>query len=260
MDQDERVGSFFDRLNILLSGARTVLKEMHPTDSSDTLSRAMEPLEVAAVTSFIKRLPADIARAVNLQQPKTLEDAYTTASFMESSMDSNIIPDTRYKTHRENPCAWERQEYTAASYSPRPPRENRLYQQMQGYNAYDASTRREVAQIVTQPRILQRPRQDYQDREDNQVNQPRCGYQDPGRLFQQDERLFNPYDSRNDTRSAYHNAGPRQNFNQGHRNFHPSNKAPQNYNNNTNYARTRFNTAPRQAPSDFRPEPNFSND
>ena len=124
MDQDERVGSFFDRLNILLSGARTVLKEMHPTDSSDTLSRAMEPLEVAAVTSFIKRLPADIARAVNLQQPKTLEDAYTTASFMESSMDSNIIPDTRYNTHRENPRAWERQEYTAASYSPRPPREN----------------------------------------------------------------------------------------------------------------------------------------
>ena len=113
---------------------------------------------------------------------------------------------------------------------------------------------------MTQPRILQRPRQDYQDREDNQVNEPRRGYQDPSRLFQQDERLFNPYDSRNDTMSAYHNAGPVQNFNQGHRNFHPSNRAPQNYSNNTNYARTRFNTAPRQAPSDFRPEPNFSND
>ena len=65
----------------------------------------MEPLEAAVIATFTKRLPADISRAVNLQ-PHTLEEAYTTASFMENSVDSNIIPDTRYKTYQSNPRTW----------------------------------------------------------------------------------------------------------------------------------------------------------
>ena len=62
---------------------------------------------------------------------------------MENSMDSNIIADLRDKTHQYNPLAWERHEYAAASYLPRPPRENRSYRQE--YNSYVNFARRDIA-------------------------------------------------------------------------------------------------------------------
>ena len=133
---------------------------------------------------------------------------------MENIMDSNIVPDTRYKTYQSNPRAWERHEYTAASYSPRQPRENRSYRQE--YNSYDNPARRDVAHGVTHPHILQHPRQ-----KDNQTFQPRRGYQDPGRLFQQDNKLFNSYESRNDDTPAPRNAGYHQDERQDYWLFNP---------------------------------------
>ena len=211
----------------------------------------MEPLEAAAIATFTKCLPADILRAVDLQQLHTLEKAYATASFMENSMDSNIIPDTRYKTYQSNPSAWERHECTAASYSPQQPCENCSYRQE--YNSYDNPAHRDVSHVVTHSRILQRLRQ-----KDNQAFQPRRGYQDPGRLFQLDSKLFNPYDSRNDDTPAPRNTGYHRGERQEYRNFQPANRAPQGYN-NSNYNYSRPNVTPRPTTSGCNPRQNISN-
>ena len=52
-----------------------------------------------------------------------MEQGYEEASRVETRMEANIIPDTRYRNRPPNPNAWEKKEYSSANYyQERPPR------------------------------------------------------------------------------------------------------------------------------------------
>ena len=61
MLQGEKVGDFYDKINILLDGARNSLREI----DAHHINYMMFHLESRAVDIFIKGLPIDIAKAVD---------------------------------------------------------------------------------------------------------------------------------------------------------------------------------------------------
>ena len=95
MLQHEKVGDFYDRINILLDGARNSLLQI----DIDNFEHMMYPLLHRAVDIFIKGLPVDIARAVDAAKPTNLEAAYREAVRMEIRIGSNILPDIRCESH-----------------------------------------------------------------------------------------------------------------------------------------------------------------
>ena len=119
MSRDDRVGTFYDKLNILLHGARSAVMEENPTLPDETINLIMKPLEGIAIRTYIRGLPADIAYAVHNAKPRTLEQAYREAVDMENDLDANLLPDRRYKDYRSAPRSWEREEY-AAAHTPQP--------------------------------------------------------------------------------------------------------------------------------------------
>ena len=131
MNQGERVGTFYDRLNILLHGARAAIIEEEGEQAENVINLLMKPLEKAAIRTYIRGLPVAIACEVRSAKPVTLEAAYKEAVEMENDLDANLLPDTRYKDYRNAPRpwtrkdyhgaprSWEREEYTAA-HTPQP--------------------------------------------------------------------------------------------------------------------------------------------
>ena len=56
MNQGERVGTFYDRLNILLHGARAAIIEEDGEQPENVLTLLMKPLEKAAIRTYNSRL------------------------------------------------------------------------------------------------------------------------------------------------------------------------------------------------------------
>ena len=204
MLQSEKVGDFYEKINILLDWARNSLREI----DAEHVNYMMFPLESRVVDIFIKGLPIDIAKAVDAAKPADLDTAYREAVRMEMRMDANILPDTRYKVVQKDSHAWKREEYASAGQH-RQWRDNRSLHR--NYLNYDRSRNNDrqghyVGQI--QPLMQNTPKlpvpvptaQGAQNREEFQPSGR--GYQDPGQLFQRDSRLFNPYDSRDDLAPA----------------------------------------------------------
>lgn len=94
MRQGESVGDFYDHLKILLSGAEKALREEH---GEEHIAQMMAPVNNAAVDIFIRGLPAEIARGVDLHKPTTLKSAYEEAVRLEVRMEARILPDMRYR-------------------------------------------------------------------------------------------------------------------------------------------------------------------
>ena len=85
MRQGEPVGEFYDRLNILVNGAKKALKEMIPRQDAEPAQLAEQeellalPLQQLAIDTFLKGLPEAIAWAVDGKKVETLEQAYEEA-------------------------------------------------------------------------------------------------------------------------------------------------------------------------------------
>ena len=90
MRQGESVGEFYDRLNILVNGAKNTLKEMIPRRDTEPAQVAEQerllalPLQQLAIDTFLKGLPEAIAWAVDGTTVETLEQAYEEAIRVET--------------------------------------------------------------------------------------------------------------------------------------------------------------------------------
>ena len=91
MLQNKKVGDFYDKINILLDGARNCLRKVDP----DHVEHMMHLLLNCVIDTFIKGLPVNIAKAVDRSKPTNLDVAYREAVRVEVRIDSTILPDTR---------------------------------------------------------------------------------------------------------------------------------------------------------------------
>ena len=112
MTQGDSVGDFYDKLNILLSGAKNALTE--EATQGQNVEDMVLPLTRSAIDVFIRGLPVDIARQVDSTKPKNLEEAYAEAIRVESRMEARILPDTRSRYSRGIEPRWECTEYSSA--------------------------------------------------------------------------------------------------------------------------------------------------
>ena len=80
MQKNETVNDLYDRLHSYLSGARASLQAKH--NNAIAIS-TMIPITAAALRAFIRRLPDDLASAVDSRDPKTLEQAFKHAKHVE---------------------------------------------------------------------------------------------------------------------------------------------------------------------------------
>ena len=119
MNQDDPVCAFYDKLNILLLGARSAVMEENPTQHDNVINLILKPLEDIAIRIYIRGLSADIAHSVRNAKPQTLENRYREAVDMENDLDANLLSDRRYKDYPSAPRLWEREEYAAAQ-TPQP--------------------------------------------------------------------------------------------------------------------------------------------
>lgn len=100
MKQGEKVADFYDRLRLLMSAAETCLAEELPAELTAAqraarLGDMVSPLKKMCRDIFIRGLPGDVAKAVDVVQPADLAEAYRLAVRTESHMEAKIIPDTR---------------------------------------------------------------------------------------------------------------------------------------------------------------------
>lgn len=172
MKRGESVNDYYDRLNILISGASVVLQEQY----GDNAEHVIKSISDDAIDYFIRGLPDELARDVDLQKPKTLEDARKMAARIETRMRAGILPSGSNSTflrdterphqfrsispNTRNPDPSDRSrprsysnyyisqdsEFRGRSYSPgdaRPPPENyRSYDSRESYDrSYDYSPR-----------------------------------------------------------------------------------------------------------------------
>lgn len=84
MKRGESVNDFYDRLNILISGAEVALKDA----DADNWEQMLLPLKECALEVFIRGLPDELARSVEGRDPKTIEEAVRT----ETRMKKGIVP------------------------------------------------------------------------------------------------------------------------------------------------------------------------
>ena len=189
------------------------------------------------------------------------DTAYREAVRMEMRMDANILPDTRYKVVQKDSHAWEREEYASAGQH-RQWRDNRSLHR--NYQSYDRSRNNDrqghyvgqIQPLMQNTSQLPVPVPTAQGAQSREQFQPSGrGYQDPGRLFQRDSRLFNPYDSRDDLAPATGGGAVNYTIQQRApsqtRNFNYSRPQPQNFQN-----RPRSQNFPN---SQFRQQNNTSN-
>lgn len=90
MKQGDTIGSFQDQINILINCARAALQEEKDAVFSEAM---MTPMVKAAVDVFIRGLPTDLSKSVDLGKPATLEEAYKEAVRLESRMEAHTISD-----------------------------------------------------------------------------------------------------------------------------------------------------------------------
>ena len=96
MKKGDTIGDFYDKLVMLLTSAKTALKETMAQPNDANLQTMMRPLQITAADVFLRGLPPDIARMVDAQNPADLAAAYEKASKIECKMKCNILPDGRF--------------------------------------------------------------------------------------------------------------------------------------------------------------------
>lgn len=94
MRQGEKVGDFYDHLNILLAGAKNAL-ELEV--GAANIEVAMKGTRIAALNQFISKLPPDIRMAIQTLNPETLDAAYKEAVRLEAKRDAGSAPDFRFR-------------------------------------------------------------------------------------------------------------------------------------------------------------------
>ena len=99
MKQGDTVGDFRDRLNILLMGAESALKE---DKGAEYVPAMMTPIKEAAIDIFISGLPGNISAAVDASHPEDLEAAYKEGVRIEARIRSRILPDSRHSAQMEH--------------------------------------------------------------------------------------------------------------------------------------------------------------
>jgi hypothetical protein len=93
MKRNESVGDFYDRLNILISGARVSLQDKY----GDSAQEMLKPVYECALDAFLRGLPDEIARSVDTRDPKNLEEALQHAVRIETRMESGILPTREFQ-------------------------------------------------------------------------------------------------------------------------------------------------------------------
>lgn len=81
MGRNEGVSEFYDRLTLLLGGARAALEEKY---EADKIGNMIEPLNDCALEAFIRGLPDAISGMIEARDLKKIEDAFKAALQYES--------------------------------------------------------------------------------------------------------------------------------------------------------------------------------